>query len=101
MFQYLKGAIFFDIGNIWLLDNDDLPEGNFTWDTFYRELAVGTGFGFRLDFNYFLLRLDLAFPLRKPIFNEGFRWVASDIDLLDSEWRSENLRWNLGIGYPF
>lgn len=101
LFSYLKGAIFADAGNIWLIENDDLPEGNFAFDRFYKEIGLGVGFGFRLDFDFFLIRLDIAFPLRSSKFQEGFKWRANEVDLFDSEWRSDNLRYNLGIGYPF
>ncbi len=101
LFSYLKGALFTDIGNIWLVDNEDVPEGNFAFDRFYKELGIGTGLGFRLDFDFFLIRMDIAFPIRSPKFEEGFRWRIKEFDLLDSDWRSENLRYNLGIGYPF
>ena len=101
LFRYLKGALFTDAGNIWLIDNDDIPGGNFALNRFYKEIGVGAGFGLRLDFDFFLIRMDMAFPIRSPKFQEGFRWRITEIDLLDSDWRDENLRYNLGIGYPF
>lgn len=101
LFSFLKGALFVDAGNIWLIANEDLPAGNFNFDEFYTQIGVGTGFGLRVDFDFFLIRMDIAFPLRSPDTTGEFRWVASDIDLLGSSWRSENLRYNLGIGYPF
>ena len=101
IFSYLKGALFVDAGNIWLINNPDRPEGNFSINKFYKEIALGTGFGFRLDFNFFLIRLDMAFPIRKPVFGQGFRWTLNDVDLLSSQWRGNNIRFNLGIGYPF
>jgi len=54
----------------------------------------------RLDFDFFLIRLDIAFPLRAPSAS-GFDWRVSSVDLLSKDWRNENLRYNLGIGYPF
>ncbi|RAW01789.1 translocation and assembly module lipoprotein TamL [Pseudochryseolinea flava] len=100
-----KGAIFVDAGNIWLLDAEDSDsrgeKGNFKRNRFYNEFAVGTGFGFRFDFSFFVLRLDIAMPLRKPFLPEGQRWVAKDIALGSSEWRKDNLMFNIAIGYPF
>jgi outer membrane protein insertion porin family len=62
---------------------------------------VGTGVGFRFDFSFFVLRLDIAMPLRKPFLPEGQRWVLKDIDIGSSEWRKDNLIFNIAIGYPF
>lgn len=101
VFNFIKGALFVDAGNVWLIDNDSFPEGNFQFDDFYTEIGVGTGIGFRLDFNFFLIRMDIAFPVRSPKPADGFQWRFSEIDLLNSSWRSDNLRYNLGIGYPF
>ena len=101
VFNYIKGALFLEGGNIWLINDEDLPEGNFGINSFYKQMGVGTGFGIRFDFNFFLFRLDIAFPLRSPEFGEGFKWRFSEIDFFDSAWRSEYLRYNIGIGYPF
>ena len=98
----LKGAIFVDAGNIWLMNEDPLrPGGKFKKDRFLHELAVGTGFGLRLDFNFFVLRFDLAFPLRKPGLDEGTRWVIDEIDFASKTWRKNNLILNVAFGYPF
>jgi outer membrane protein insertion porin family len=95
-----KGAIFADAGNIWNLQEDeDVPGGRFEYPGFLQEIALGTGLGLRLDFTFFLLRLDLAFPLFDP------RDAAGDffqpVRPLDSQWRRDNLVFNLAIGYPF
>ncbi len=104
--SFLKGALFIDAGNIWLVKGDadestPQAEGRFDFSTFYREIAIGTGFGIRLDFEVAAIRLDLAFPLRKPSLSEGDRWLFSEINPLKSSWRQEYLVWNLAIGYPF
>lgn len=101
IFSYLKGAVFADAGNVWVFEDRDKRGGVFKIDSFYKQIALGTGVGFRLDFEFFLLRLDLSFPLRRPVFDEGFQWVVEDIDPFSSTWRATNLRYNLGIGYPF
>jgi len=99
---FLKGAAFLDAGNIWLIRQDDNRQGGkFRKDQFLDELAVGTGAGLRMDFNFFLLRFDLAFPLRKPYLPPHERWVADEIDLFSPSWRSDNLILNIAIGYPF
>jgi Outer membrane protein/protective antigen OMA87 len=82
-------------------DDRDRPGGTFRKNEFLKELAVGTGFGLRMDFNFFVLRFDLAFPLRKPWYPEKERWVVDEIDFTDPSWRSDNLILNIAIGYPF
>jgi outer membrane protein assembly factor BamA len=95
----LKGAMFVDAGNIWLLrdNSNQRPEGKFDKNTFLKQLAVGTGAGLRFDFSFFVLRLDVAFPLRRPA--QG--WVTKDIDFGSSSWRGDNIVFNIAIGYPF
>jgi outer membrane protein insertion porin family len=105
--KFFKGAVFLDGGNIWLLQKDSTreeqdprQEGIFNSKNFLNEFAVGTGLGFRFDFNFFVLRLDIAFPLRKPYLVDD-PWVVDDIDFGSSTWRKENLIFNIAIGYPF
>ncbi|WP_235048343.1 translocation and assembly module lipoprotein TamL [Arcticibacter svalbardensis] len=101
LFSIVRGALFLDAGNIWLLNNDTNRSGaKFTKD-FMKELAVGTGAGVRIDASILILRLDLAFPLRKPWLPEGERWVFDEINFGNKEWRKDNLVLNLAIGYPF
>lgn len=101
IYRFLKGAVFLDAGNIWLWNEDpNRPGGEFNKDTFLKELAVGTGVGVRLDFSFFILRLDLGIPLRKP-WLEGEQWVARDIDFSSKTWRKDNFVFNIAIGYPF
>lgn len=100
----LRGALFLDAGNIWLMKDDaqypPMPGAKFSKD-FLKELAVGVGAGLRFDLTFFVLRTDLAMPLRKPWLPEGERWVFNDINFADRGWRRENLVFNLAIGYPF
>jgi len=101
LFSIVKGALFVDAGNIWLMnENPNKPGAKFSKD-FLKELAVGTGVGLRFDFSFLILRTDLAFPLRKPYLPEGERWVLDQINFGDKQWRKENLVFNLAIGYPF
>ncbi len=100
--SFLKGAVFVDAGNIWLIREDpERPGGTFRKDEFLRELAVGTGAGLRMDFSFFVLRFDLAFPLRKPWLPPDNRWVFDEIDFGSPTWRGDNLILNIAIGYPF
>jgi outer membrane protein insertion porin family len=98
----VRGALFVDAGNIWLRNDDPgRPGGTFSGKTFLNEMAVGTGFGIRLDLSFFILRFDLAFPLRVPYLPEGERWVTNRIDFGSASWRKDNLMLNVAIGYPY
>lgn len=101
IYGLMKGALFMDAGNIWLLNADpDKPGAEISKD-FMKQIAVGAGAGLRFDFSFLILRTDLAFPLRKPYLPEGQRWVIDDIDFGSGSWRKENLILNIAIGYPF
>ena len=54
IFKWFKGALFADVGNIWLLRNDPArPEGAFRFNRFWDQFAINTGAGIRMDFSYF------------------------------------------------
>lgn len=95
-------AAFIDAGNIWL--QKDIPEksgSQFSFKSFYKEIAVGGGIGLRIDASIVVVRLDLAMPLRVPYLPENERWVINKINFGDPEWRKKNLVLNIAIGYPF
>jgi outer membrane protein insertion porin family len=97
-----KGALFIDAGNIWLLrDNPEMPGAQFQADAFLDEIAVGAGCGIRLDASFFVLRFDVAFPIRKPFLPKDERWMLGEIDFGSARWRKDNLVFNIAIGYPF
>ena len=111
IWSYLKGAIFADAGNVWLTTEADIPEGEseegiafnerlqaegkFEKD-WAKELGVGVGFGLRVDIQSFVIRLDLASPIRVPYLPEGARSRTPFFGGGD-----ENLVFNFAIGYPF
>ena len=98
----IRGALFMDAGNIWMRKDDpNRPGGTFSGKTFLDEIAVGTGFGLRLDLSFFILRFDLAFPLHVPYLPKGERWVTNKIDFGSPSWRKDNLVLNVAIGYPY
>lgn len=106
----LNGAAFVDAGNIWLrkedvgepgIPNSARPGSGFKLSRALSELAVGTGLGLRLDAQIFVIRLDGAFPIRKPWLASGQRWVLDEVDFGSKTWRRENFILNIGIGYPF
>lgn len=112
----VKGALFLDAGNVWTIEDDvNRPGGQFTKD-WYKQLAVAAGFGLRLDFDYFIVRLDLGLPLRNPTLLKGETWFFQDHSGYEAEVFSvyglpsnqvENLdppfkpQIHIGIGYPF
>lgn len=94
MLGAFEGAFFVDIGNVWTLDS--VKQGSkFTTD-FWREFAIGVGFGARFDFDFFIIRLDLGTPIHDPRRNLGKRWLWTDGDNYPM-----SFNWNFGIGYPF
>lgn len=101
IFKFLNAAFFVDAGNVWLInENPDFPGGKFSKD-FLDEIAVGAGFGLRMDFSILILRLDLAMPLRVPSNDPDKRWTFDQIDFGNKNWRKDNLILNIAIGYPF
>lgn len=100
LISVLKGALFVDAGNVWLVnDNEALPGGKFT-SNWWNEMAVGAGFGARVDIEFFVIRFDLATPLRVPYLPEKERW-GNNFDFKSRSWRRDNLIFNFAIGYPF
>jgi outer membrane protein assembly factor BamA len=97
----LYGALFFDAGNIWLKNDSVYTKkagAKFT-GKFLNQLAIDAGVGIRLDITIFVIRLDVAFPLRKP--SQIPTSVLNQIDFIDPVWRRQNIVYNLAIGYPF
>lgn len=102
IFSYFKGALFVDAGNVWLLQSNPTTVGiPFAFSGFTDQVAVGAGLGLRVDLSFFILRFDLAMPLRKPWFEGNNHWVTHQIDVGSSVWRKDNLVLNVAIGYPF
>lgn len=100
--QVFQGAVFVDVGNVWMFrDGQTFGPGSKFNPQFYQQLAVGTGLGLRVDLSYFILRFDLAFPLRKPWLAEGQQWVIDEIRFGQRAWRRDNLILNVAVGYPF
>jgi len=94
IFGQLNGAIFGDVGNIWnVFDQVDDPNFTFNGLSSFRDLALGTGLGFRYDFNFFVVRFDLGFKTYNPGRIEGERWFT------DHDFKHAVL--NVGINYPF
>ncbi len=99
--RYLEGALFADAGNIWLARRDDktYPGGAFNIASVPKQLAIDGGIGLRLNFTFFIFRLDAAIPFQNPQLNEGQRWVLNQIG--NKGWVRKEAQLNVAIGYPF
>ncbi len=116
LFYIFNGAFFFDVGNVWSIREDlnrvgaqflfkpkYYPDTNEWSDAFYKQIAVGSGFGLRFDFSYFVFRLDAGVKLRsnKPLYRDengaGFHYWQRFRETI----RGKNRTYNISIGYPF
>jgi outer membrane protein insertion porin family len=118
LFGFVSGALFIDAGNVWTFENrtrlsPQQQQGNpqFRFSEFYREIAVGTGFGLRFDFTFLILRFDVGIKMIDPARDEGDRFVLDKVKF----WRPyaretgentytgfrEPVIYNVGIGYSF
>ncbi len=96
IYSSLKGAVFLDAGNIWLTGGLESEESGFDLRNLGRDLYLGSGFGLRLDVEFFVIRLDLGLRLRDPgYWQSGDEWVIATKPVLP------NLTYNIALGYPF
>ena len=94
---FLEGALFLDAGNIWAINQKDNREGAlFSFNTFYKQIALGTGTGLRFDFSYFIFRFDLGMKLRDPAQSENSGWIIGT-----RSYNNNDFNLNFAIGYPF
>ncbi len=124
----LRGAFFLDIGNVWNARNSK-PNGGtdsaqFQFRNLYKQMGVAAGAGFRLDFNYVILRFDLGFRIKRPDLSENDGWQLPGVSFNNlfrrgeqvpdpnnpgntyndnryKKWRYENFNMSIGINYPF
>jgi len=90
----VNGAIFADAGNIWnVFDDVEDPDAIFNGFSSLKDIAIGSGFGIRYDFTYFLFRLDLGFKTYNPAEKLSQRWFR--------EYNFANSVLQIGINYPF
>jgi len=95
LFWVFEGALFVDAGNIWTIrDYSNQPGGVFKFNKFYKQIAAAYGIGLRMDFTYFLLRLDLGMKAHNPAANQE-EWP-----LLHPRW-SRDANFHFSVGYPF
>jgi outer membrane protein assembly factor BamA len=100
IYKAFKFGVFSDIGNVWLLSKyEDMPNAEFHFNTFYKQIAVCVGLGLHLDFNFFLVRLDYGLPIydpSKPIGN----YLINKSWVTNSWWKgAQGIQF--GINYAF
>lgn len=93
LFGDLHSAVFVDVGNIWhVADNVEDDAAVFNSFSDLSELAIGSGFGLRYDFDFLVIRLDLGFKTYDPA-NEDQKWFR--------DYNFAHVVYNIGINYPF
>lgn len=90
-----EGAIFADVGNVWLThESSEFEGGKLTPSNFLPSLAVGGGLGLRLKISIITIRFDFAIPFYDPGYEVSHRWRPP-------YWKINQLVTNIGIDYPF
>lgn len=94
IFGQFHGAVFADAGNIWNVF-DEVQDKQYTFNGLesLKDIALGTGFGIRYDFQFFLVRFDLGFKTYNPARPENDRWFKG--------YNFSKAVLNVGINYPF
>ncbi len=100
LFGNLFGALFVDAGNVWDWDNgndDNLDTGQtqLRGSTFFRQVALGTGFGFRYDMDFLVLRFDVGVAIHAP-YDTG----KSGYYNIPHFWK-DGVALHFAVGYPF
>jgi len=105
LFWILEGALFVDAGNIWAYNDDPgRPGSQFRINEFYKDVAVGTGTGFRFDFKFVIARVDLGMKLRDPLLTgDGSKWIfmRRPYNFTTNQDHMSDFTIVFGIGYPF
>ena len=97
LFWKFEGALFLDAGNIWTLRNyAEQPGGQFKINEFYKQIAAAYGLGLRLNFDYFILRLDMGMKAINPAYESGDEhWAIIHPKL------SRDFSFHFAVGLPF
>ncbi|MBR2318053.1 MAG: BamA/TamA family outer membrane protein [Bacteroidaceae bacterium] len=96
LFWKIHSAVFVDAGNIWTIrEYDEQPGGQFKFTTFYKDLALSYGIGFRFDFGLFVFRLDGAMKAINPAYDGRERFP-----IVCPRFRRD-FALHFAIGYPF
>lgn len=92
----LELAAFIDAGNIWTLADEGQAGGQFKWNQFYKQIALGYGIGLRLNFDFFVVRLDWGLKAFDPSAADGERWRFTP------SWNIlKDTALHFAVGYPF
>lgn len=95
LFWVIELGAFIDAGNIWTIRSyENQPDGVFKFNKFYKQIALAYGLGLRLDFTYFLLRLDLGMKAHNPAMGEE-EWP-----IIHPNWKRD-AAFHFSVGYPF
>ena len=95
IFSYLKGALFLDAGNVWMLSDDsNRPGGKLVMKDFFNEIAVGTGLGLRFDMDMLVIRADVGYALHAP-------YDTGKSGYFNMPSFKKSYAFHLAIGYPF
>jgi outer membrane protein assembly factor BamA len=101
----LEGALFTDIGNVWFRrKNDDFSNGEFKWSRLPKDLAVGVGTGFRIDFGFLKARFDFAYKAKDPSPEDPAaqsKWFYKWRPGIGDRNGRQGAQFQLGINYPF
>ena len=102
----IGSALYSDIGNIWnVKKNPNDPNSVFSLSNFGKELAIGVGTGVRVDFTYFMIRLDFAYKVKDPVRMGNNGWMSINkfnwTDVRPNGLEVPNFALQLGIGLPF
>lgn len=101
IYRTLKYGLFADLGNIWLSRKyDDMPGADFAFNRFYKELALDVGVGLRLDFNFFIIRIDYALPIYDPTRGANGRFINAKWFKAPNHFKFTN-GLKIAIGYAF
>ncbi len=101
LFSLFKWAFFVDAGNVWTWKEETARGGTqFKWDSFVEQIAIGSGFGLRMNLPFLLLRFDLGIKVYDPARRFDRRWVIQQFNA-GQAFSKEYAVLNLGIGYPF
>lgn len=91
----LAGALFVDAGNVWLMkNNEDHPGGAFRFRNLGKELALGSGFGFRYDLDFIVVRFDVGVGIHAP-------YDTGKSGYYNMPKFGKSLGYHFAIGYPF
>ena len=95
LFWVVEMGLFLDAGNIWTIkDYVDQPGGVFKFNKFYEQIAAAYGAGIRLDFKYFLVRVDMGMKAHNPASGQE-HWP-----LLHPDFKRDS-EFHFSVGYPF